>query len=126
MPAGSTAAFTQEIDVGITSGVAAERLAAVGANALPEAKPTPWWRRVLSQLQNPIIYILMFAVAVAVAAVPEGLPAVLTITAPGMRTMLGLVPLDRVVLGLVAAALGVTVIGEEIWSRRVISQKAIS
>jgi hypothetical protein len=78
---------------------------------------------VLSQLQNPIIYILLFAVAVAVAAVPEGLPAVLTITAPGMRTMLGLVPLDGVVLGLVAAALGVTVVREEIWSRRVISQR---
>jgi Ca2+-transporting ATPase len=50
----------------------------------------------------------------------------LTITVPGLRTMLGLVPLDGMVLGLVAVALGVTVIGEEIWSRRVIRQKAIS
>jgi len=50
----------------------------------------------------------------------------LTITVPGLRTMLGLVPLDGVVLGLVAVALGITVIGEEIWSRRAIRQKAIS
>jgi Ca2+-transporting ATPase len=50
----------------------------------------------------------------------------LTITVPGLRTMLGLVPLDGVVLGLVAAALGVTIIGEEIWSRRTIRHKAIS
>ena len=50
----------------------------------------------------------------------------LTITVPGLRTMLGLVPLDGMVLGLVAVALGVTVIGEEIWSRRVIRQRAIS
>ena len=50
----------------------------------------------------------------------------LTITVPGLRTMLGLVPLDGVVLGLVAAALGVTIVGEEIWSRRAIRRKAIS
>jgi Ca2+-transporting ATPase len=37
-----------------------------------------------------------------------------------------LVPLDGVVLVLVAAALGVTVVGEEIWSRRVIRHEAIS
>ncbi|MCL1586891.1 MAG: HAD-IC family P-type ATPase, partial [Actinomycetia bacterium] len=47
--------------------MAAERLVSVGANVLPEAKPTPWWRRVLSQLQNPIIYILLFALAFDVA-----------------------------------------------------------
>jgi Ca2+-transporting ATPase len=64
MPTGSAAvAFTQTGDTGITSEVAAERLVTVGPNLLPEAKPTPWWRRVLSQLQNPIIYILLFALA---------------------------------------------------------------
>ncbi|MFV9672108.1 MAG: cation transporting ATPase C-terminal domain-containing protein [Acidimicrobiia bacterium] len=43
---------------------------------------------------------------------------ILTITVPGLRTMLGLVPLDGPVLALIAAALLVTVAGAEIWSRR--------
>ena len=43
---------------------------------------------------------------------------ILTITVPGLRTMLRLVPLDAPVLALVAAALVVTVVGAEIWSRR--------
>ncbi len=43
---------------------------------------------------------------------------ILTITVPGLRTMLGLVPLDGPVLALIAAALLVTVVGAEIWSRR--------
>jgi Ca2+-transporting ATPase len=67
-------AFNQSTDAGITSEVAAERLSTVGANVLPEARPTPLWRRVLSQLQNPIIYILLFALAFDVAVwVIEGM-----------------------------------------------------
>ena len=63
MSNGPALARSQPAHVGITSEVAEERLAAVGANVLPEARPTPWWQRVLSQLQNPIIYILLFALA---------------------------------------------------------------
>jgi len=48
---------------GLTSAEATARLTAVGANSLPEARPTPWWERVLRQLHNPIIYILLFALA---------------------------------------------------------------
>ncbi len=43
---------------------------------------------------------------------------ILTITVPGLRTMLGLVPLDAPFLALVATALIITVTGAEIWSRR--------
>jgi Ca2+-transporting ATPase len=43
---------------------------------------------------------------------------ILTITVPGLRTMLGLVPLSGFVLGLVAGALIITVAGAEAWSRR--------
>jgi Ca2+-transporting ATPase len=43
---------------------------------------------------------------------------ILTITVPGLRTMLRLVPLDVSVLTLVATALFITVTGAEIWSRR--------
>lgn len=48
---------------GLTSAEAAVRLAEVGANVLPETRPVPWWERVLHQLHNPIIYILLFALA---------------------------------------------------------------
>ena len=43
---------------------------------------------------------------------------VLTITLPGLRTMLGLVPLDSLSLGIVGICLLVTIVGAEIWSRR--------
>jgi len=43
---------------------------------------------------------------------------ILTITVPGLRTMLGLVPLDGPALGMVAGSLLVTVLGAEIWSRQ--------
>ena len=42
----------------------------------------------------------------------------LTITVPGLRTILGLVPLDGPALGMVAGSLFVTILGAEIWSRR--------
>lgn len=43
---------------------------------------------------------------------------VLTITLPGLRTVLGLVPLDSFSLLIVAAALLITIVGAESWSRR--------
>jgi Ca2+-transporting ATPase len=43
---------------------------------------------------------------------------VLTITVPGLRTMLGLVPLDGLALGIIGISLLVTIIGAEVWSRR--------
>jgi len=42
----------------------------------------------------------------------------LTITVPGLRTMLGLVPLDGQALGIVGISLLITIVGAEIWSRR--------
>jgi magnesium-transporting ATPase (P-type) len=109
--------------VGITSETAGERLSYLGANVLPEARLTRW-PRVLRQLQNPIIYILLFALAFNIIIVASVALQLLTLTIPGLRTMLGLVPLDRFVLGLVAVSLGITVIGEEIWSHRAIRNKA--
>jgi Ca2+-transporting ATPase len=43
---------------------------------------------------------------------------ILTITVPGLRTMLGLVPLDATALLIVAGSLSLTILGAEIWSRR--------
>jgi P-type Ca2+ transporter type 2C len=51
---------------------------------------------------------------------------ILTITVPGLRTMLGLVPLEAPVLALVAAALVITVVGAEVWSRRMVWKGHVS
>ena len=48
---------------GLSTAEAAERLARVGPNALPEHAPDPLWRRFVRQFQSPLIYILLFALA---------------------------------------------------------------
>ena len=48
---------------GLSSTTAAERLAAIGPNALPERAPDPLWRRFARQFANPLIYILLAALA---------------------------------------------------------------
>lgn len=44
---------------GLTEPQAAKRLAEHGPNALAPPAPTPWWRRVLVQFQDTLIYILL-------------------------------------------------------------------
>jgi magnesium-transporting ATPase (P-type) len=53
---------------GLTDAQAAARLARDGANELRAAPRVPLWRRVLAQFQDPLIYLLLAAVAVALAA----------------------------------------------------------
>ncbi|WP_135255749.1 cation-translocating P-type ATPase [Thermus caldilimi] len=49
---------------GLTSQEAQKRLVEYGPNALPEKPPEPLWQRFLRQFQSPLIYILLFALAV--------------------------------------------------------------
>jgi Ca2+-transporting ATPase len=58
---------------GLTSAEAAARLARVGPNALPAPAPEPLWRRFARQFASPVIYILLVALAVDVAAWAGGL-----------------------------------------------------
>src|SRR3546814_9628911 len=46
---------------GLSTDEAQRRLRQFGANALPEARATPIWRRVLKQLRSPLIGLLLFA-----------------------------------------------------------------
>jgi Ca2+-transporting ATPase len=48
---------------GLNTTEAAERLARVGPNALPERPPEPLWRRFVRQFESPLIYLLLFALA---------------------------------------------------------------
>ena len=55
------------ISRGLSSAEAAARLRQHGPNVLPQAPPVPLWRRVVAQFRSPLIYILLFALAVDLA-----------------------------------------------------------
>jgi Ca2+-transporting ATPase len=52
---------------GLSQAEAAARLERHGPNALPETRAVTIWQRVLRQFRNPLIYILLFALALDVA-----------------------------------------------------------
>ena len=52
---------------GLRNSEAAERLARYGTNSLPQKPPPPFWKTFLSQFRNPLMYILVFAAAIAFA-----------------------------------------------------------
>lgn len=60
--------FSTDLAHGLTTGEAATRLRTQGPNTLRAIPPVPAWRRVLSQLQDPLVYLLGAAAAVALAA----------------------------------------------------------
>lgn len=64
--------------VGLGATEAARRLAADGPNELRGTPPEPAWRRFLRQLQDPLVYLLLVAIVIAVIAWlvegGEGLP----------------------------------------------------
>ena len=53
---------------GLSTEDAARRLAEVGPNELQSAPPTPMWRRVLAQLEDPLVYLLLAAVGISLVA----------------------------------------------------------
>ena len=53
---------------GLTAGEAAARLARVGRNQLAAAAPVPRWRKLLAQFRDPLVYLLLVAVAVSLVA----------------------------------------------------------
>ena len=60
-------ALETDAATGLTSAEAARRLARDGANALRALPPTRWWRRLLAQLHDPLVYLLLLATAVSLA-----------------------------------------------------------
>ncbi len=61
-------ALGTDIDNGLSSQEAARRLAEDGPNELRAAPPVPTWRRVVAQFQDPLVYLLLGAVVIALAA----------------------------------------------------------
>ncbi|MDZ5461046.1 cation-translocating P-type ATPase [Azohydromonas lata] len=52
---------------GLDAAQAARRLQRDGANELPQAPPTPWWRQLLHQFASPLIALLAGAAALSLA-----------------------------------------------------------
>jgi Ca2+-transporting ATPase len=61
-------ALGSDLERGLAAGEAATRLRADGPNELHATPPVPRWRRALAQLQDPLVYLLGAAAAVALAA----------------------------------------------------------
>ena len=61
-------ALGADLVAGLTAQEAARRLAEHGPNALQQAPPTPAWRRILSHFQDPLVYLLLAAIAIALIA----------------------------------------------------------
>jgi Ca2+-transporting ATPase len=69
MAAGEVArALGADLDRGLPSHEAARRLEDEGRNELRSAPPVPTWRRILAQFQDPLIYLLLAAVAISLVA----------------------------------------------------------
>ncbi|WP_127843064.1 cation-translocating P-type ATPase [Actinomyces wuliandei] len=68
-PASSVASdLGTETSTGLTAAEASRRLAANGLNDLPSEPAVPAWRRLLSQLNDPLIHLLLAAVVISAAA----------------------------------------------------------
>ena len=61
-------ALATDIDQGLPSQEVARRLAEDGPNRLRAAPIAPAWQRVLKQFRNPLVYLLLAAIAIALAA----------------------------------------------------------
>ncbi|HEX2418626.1 MAG TPA: cation-transporting P-type ATPase, partial [Micromonosporaceae bacterium] len=57
-----------DLERGLSRQDAARRLAVDGPNEIQAAPPVPTWRKILAQFQDPLIYLLLVAVMVSVAA----------------------------------------------------------
>jgi P-type Ca2+ transporter type 2C len=57
-----------DLERGLTADEAGQRLAQHGRNVLRGAPPLPTWRRVLAHFEDPLIYLLLAAIVIALAA----------------------------------------------------------
>ena len=61
-------AFGADLDSGLTSQEAARRLSEKGPNELRATPHAPAWRRILAHFQDPLIYLLLAAIAISLIA----------------------------------------------------------
>ncbi|MCX2934617.1 cation-translocating P-type ATPase [Mycobacterium sp. CVI_P3] len=71
----SAIAATLDVDpvVGLTAAEVDRRRAVYGPNELRQARPIPAWRKLIEQFRDPLVYLLIVAVAISLAAwIAEG------------------------------------------------------
>ena len=89
-----------DADAGLTSEEAAARLARNGRNVLRSTPPTPLWRRLLAQLRDPLVSLLLVAIAISLGAwVVEGASGF-----PVDVVVIALIVIANAVIGLVQEA----------------------
>jgi Ca2+-transporting ATPase len=89
---------------GLSSAEAAARLAQDGPNLLPAQPPVPLWRRVATQLRDPLVVVLLVAAALTIATGDWTDAAVIALVIAG-NTAIGLaqeVKADRAIAALAA------------------------
>ena len=62
------AALASDAEDGLTADEASQRLVRYGRNVLRTAPPPAVWRRVLAQFQDPLVYLLLVAIGISLAA----------------------------------------------------------
>ena len=60
--------FGSDPERGLSTEVAGRHLATHGTNELRVTKPTPAWQRVFAQFRDPLVYLLLGAIAISLAA----------------------------------------------------------
>ena len=88
-----------DVNNGLTSPEASRRLAQYGPNELRSAPRRPAWRRLLAHFQDPLIYLLLAAVAIALVAW-------------GIEGFVGW-PVDAIVIAIIVLLNGVLGYGQE-------------
>lgn len=62
------AVFRVDPATGLEEAEAARRLRSEGPNELRAAAPVPMWRKIVAQFQDPLIYLLLAAIAISLGA----------------------------------------------------------
>jgi magnesium-transporting ATPase (P-type) len=62
------AGLDADVDRGLSAREAEARLARFGPNVLETAEPVPTWRKLLAQFESPLVYLLLGAIVVSLAA----------------------------------------------------------
>jgi Ca2+-transporting ATPase len=92
--------FGSDPELGLTAAKAASLLSEFGRNELRAVSPTPAWRRLLAQFQDPLVYLLLGAIVIALVAwLIEGLEGW-----PIDALVIAMVVLANAVLGFVQEA----------------------
>lgn len=66
--ADALAVFRVDPETGLEEAEAARRLQAEGPNEMRAAAPVPMWRKILARFQDPLIYLLLVAIAISLGA----------------------------------------------------------